>query len=133
MASDKPRSRSGKAADRTPDLDSLGLEMGNKPPQAVDVEESVLGAMMLEPNCVDQAMGELTAESFYDPKHRLVFEAMGDLVGTHTPVDIVTVTAKLREKGNLEIVGGASVLASFTEKVGSAAHLEFYINTISTR
>ena len=133
MASDKSRSRSGKSADRTPDLDSLGLEMGNKPPQAVDVEESVLGAMMLEPTCVDQAMGELTGESFYDPKHRLVFEAMVDLVGSHTPVDIVTVTAKLREKGNLEIVGGASALASFTEKVGSAAHLEFYIKILKQK
>ena len=54
-------------------LDTIGLEMGNKPPQALDVEEAVLGAMLLEPSCVDQAMEELTASCFYDQKHRMIF------------------------------------------------------------
>ena len=126
MPSDKRNTR-GKNA---PDLENLGLEVGNKPPQALDVEESVLGAMMLEPSGVDQALEGLGPECFYDPRHRNVFEAMLELVKNHVPVDIVTVTSKLREKGNLEIVGGSSVLAGFTEKVGSAANLEYYIRIL---
>lgn len=129
MASDKRSSRKNSA----PDLENLGLEVGNKPPQAVDVEESVLGAMMLEPSSVDQALEGLEPECFYDPRHRNVFEAMLELVKNHVPVDIVTVTSKLREKGNLEIVGGASVLAGFTEKVGSAANLEYYIRILKQK
>ncbi|MBQ3711447.1 MAG: replicative DNA helicase [Bacteroidales bacterium] len=129
MASDKRNARKNSA----PDLENLGLEVGNKPPQALDVEESVLGAMMLEPSSVDQALEGLEPECFYDPRHRSVFEAMLELVKNHVPVDIVTVTSKLREKGNLEIVGGASVLAGFTEKVGSAANLEYYIRILKQK
>ena len=129
MASDKRNPRKNSA----PDLENLGLEVGNKPPQALDVEESVLGAMMLEPSSVDQALEGLEPECFYDPRHRTVFEAMLELVKNHVPVDIVTVTSKLREKGNLEVVGGASVLAGFTEKVGSAANLEYYIRILKQK
>ena len=129
MASDKRNTRKNSA----PDLENLGLEVGNKPPQALDVEESVLGAMMLEPSSVDQALEGLEPECFYDPRHRTVFEAMLELVKNHVPVDIVTVTSKLREKGNLEVVGGASVLAGFTEKVGSAANLEYYIRILKQK
>ena len=126
MPSDKRNTRKNAA----PDLENLGLEVGNKPPQALDVEESVLGAMMLEPSSVDQALEGLDPDCFYDPRHRTVFEAMLELVKNHVPVDIVTVTSKLREKDNLEIVGGASALAGFTEKVGSAANLEYYIRIL---
>ena len=129
MASDKRNTRKNSA----PDLENLGLEVGNKPPQALDVEESVLGAMMLEPSSVDQALEGLEPECFYDPRHRTVFEAMLELVKNHVPVDIVTVTSKLREKGNLEVVGGSSVLAGFTEKVGSAANLEYYIRILKQK
>ncbi|MCR5560283.1 MAG: replicative DNA helicase [Bacteroidales bacterium] len=129
MPSDKRTPRKNSA----PDLENLGLEMGNKPPQALDVEESVLGAMMLEPSGVDQALLDLQPECFYDPRHRMVYEAMVELVRTHIPVDIVTVSSKLREKDNLEAVGGASVLAAFTERVGSAANLEYYIKILKQK
>ena len=129
MPADKRNTRKNAA----PDLENLGLEVGNKPPQALDVEESVLGAMMLEPSSVDQALEGLEPECFYDPRHRSVFEAMLELVKNHVPVDIVTVTSKLREKGELEIVGGASTLAGFTERVGSAANLEYYIRILKQK
>ena len=116
-----------------PDLESVGLEIGNKPPQAIDVEEAVLGAMLLEPSCVDQAMEELKPSCFYDPRHRMIFEAMSALVVEHTSVDIITVTAKLRQKGTLEDVGGAVVLAGLSEKVGSAAHIEYYIKILKQK
>ena len=55
-------------------LDTLGLEMGNKPPQALDVEEAVLGAMLIEPSTIDEAMEELSPDCFYDPRHKMIFE-----------------------------------------------------------
>ena len=119
--------------DQQVNLDTLGLEIGNKPPQALDVEEAVLGAMLLEPSCVDQTMAELDASCFYDPKHRMVFEAMASLTTEHTAVDIITVSAKLKEMGNLEAVGGAVVLANLSEKVGSAAQIEYYIKILKQK
>ena len=123
----------GKKKDQQVSLDNLGLEMGNKPPQALDVEEAVLGAMLLEPNCVDQAMEELQADCFYDPKHRQIFEAMSKLVLDHTSIDIITVSSKLKETGSLEMVGGAVTLANLSENVGSAAHIEYYVKILKQK
>ncbi|MBO4446975.1 MAG: replicative DNA helicase, partial [Bacteroidales bacterium] len=109
------------------DQKSLGLELGNVPPQALEVEESVLGAMLLEASCVDMAMEELTVSSFCAPRHKMIFEAISKLVLEHTPVDMVTVSAKLKSLGNLEDVGGIVALANLTEKVGAAAHIESYV------
>ncbi len=114
-------------------LDTIGLEMGNKPPQALDVEEAVLGAMLIEPSCVDQAMEELTASCFYDQKHRMIFEAMTSLVLDHTSIDIITVSNRLKEKGDLETIGGPVVLAGLSEKVGSAAHMEYYVKILKQK
>ena len=114
-------------------LETIGLEIGNKPPQALEVEEAVLGAMLIEPSSVDMALEELTPSCFYDPQHRMIFEAMSELVNEHTSVDIVTVSAKLREKGNLEIIGGPVVLAGLSEKVGAAAHIEYYVKILKQK
>ena len=114
-------------------IESLGEEMGNKPPQALDVEQSVLGAMLLEGECVDLAMEELTPSCFYDPKHKMIFEAMTSLVSEHTSVDILTVSNALRQKGCLEDVGGPVMLANLSEKVGSAAHIEYYIKILKQK
>ena len=68
---------SRKKKDQAVNLETL---MGNKPPQALDVEAAVLGAMLVEPSTIDESMEELTASCFYDPKHRMIFEAMsGDV------------------------------------------------------
>ncbi len=114
-------------------LDTLGLEMGNKPPQALEVEEAVLGAMLIEPSSVDMALEELSPSCFYDPRHRMIYEAMSELVNGHTPVDIVTVSSKLREKGNLEAVGGPVALAGLSDKVGAAAHIEYYVKILKQK
>ena len=127
------KTRSTRKKEQSADLEAIGLEMGNKPPQAPDVEEAVLGAMLLEPMCVDQAMEELTLPCFYDPKHKMIYEAMCALVNEHTSVDIITVTAKLKALGNLEAVGGAVALANLSEKVGSVAHIEYYIKLLKQK
>ena len=74
--------------------ENLNIEalMGNKPPQALDVEEAVLGAMLVEPSTIDEAMEELTPSCFYDQHHRMIFEAMSALVNDHVSIDLITVT-----------------------------------------
>ncbi|MCQ2148352.1 MAG: replicative DNA helicase [Bacteroidales bacterium] len=119
--------------DKAPDLDTLGLEMGNKPPQALDVEKAVLGAMLIEPSTVDQAMEELSANCFYDPQNRMIFEAMSELVSEHVAVDIITTATKLRERGNLEKIGGPVTLADLSQKVGAAAHMEYYVRILKQK
>ena len=114
-------------------LDTLGLEMGNQPPQALDVEEAVIGAMLVEPNCVDDAVEELTPSCFYSEKNRMIYEAVVSLVNEHSPVDLLTVTQKLNAQGNLEVVGGAVVLAGMTRKIGAAAHVESYIKILKQK
>ena len=114
-------------------IDTLGLEIGNKPPQALEAEEAVLGAMLLEPSVVDSSMAELTKDCFYDKRNQMIFEAMSKLVTEHTSLDIITVSEKLKALGNLEAVGGAVVLANYSERVGSAAHIEYYIKILKQK
>ena len=113
----------------------LNLEtlMGNKPPQALDVEEAVLGAMLVEPASIDESMEELSAACFYDPQHRMIFEAMSELVNEHVSIDLVTVSEKLRSKGNLEAVGGPVVLAGLSQNIAAAAHIEYYIKILKQK
>ena len=115
------------------DLDGIGLEMGNKPPQALDVEEAVIGALLVEPNCVDDAMEELTPSCFYSEKHRMIFEAMTRLVNSHTSIDLLTVKEQLLVDGNLEAVGGVVELAQLSQKISAAAHVEFYVKLLKEK
>ncbi len=107
--------------------------MGNKPPQALDVEEAVLGALLVEPNCVEDVMEELTPPCFYGEKNRMIFEAMSRLFFAHVSIDPLTVAQQLRTDGNLEAVGGAAVLAALSEKIGAAAHIEFYVKILKQK
>ena len=131
MAADAARRR--RKTEQPVDVASLGLEIGNVPPQALEAEEGVLGAMLLESSCVDQAMEELSASSFCDPRHRMIFEAMGKLVTEHSSVDIITVSNRLKALGNLEAVGGPVALTNLSMKVGAAAHMEAYIGILKQK
>ncbi|MCF0176890.1 MAG: replicative DNA helicase [Bacteroidales bacterium] len=114
-------------------LDTLGLEMGTKPPQALDVEEAVLGAMLIEPSVVDDTVEDLTPSCFYDERHRMIFEAILKLANEHAPVDILTVAQKLRQLGNLEAAGGPVALAELSRKIGAAAHVEFHVKVLKQK
>ncbi|MBO4758235.1 MAG: replicative DNA helicase [Bacteroidales bacterium] len=127
------KNRSYRKKEQAVNLDTLGLEMGNIPPQALDAEESVLGAMLLEPSCVDEAMEELTPNCFYDQHHRMIFEAMSSLVTEHIAVDLITVSNRLKAEGQLSEIGGAVALADLSQKVGAAANMEFYIKILKQK
>ena len=121
---------SRKKKDQAVNLETL---MGNKPPQALDVEAAVLGAMLVEPSTIDESMEELTASCFYDPKHRMIFEAMSSLVNEHVAIDLISVSEKLRSQGNLESVGGPVVLADLSQNIGAAAHIEYYLKILKQK
>ena len=112
---------------------AASIEVGNRPPHAPEAEEAVIGAMMVESECVYPAMEALTEKSFYDPKLRLVFRAVAELFNSRTAVDITTVAERLREDGVLEEVGGPARLAALTADVGSAANVEYYIKILQQK
>lgn len=108
-------------------------ETGNRPPQAPELEEAVIGAMMVESDCVLQGVEALNERCFYNPKMRHVFKSIVKLFNSRTPVDILTVTETLREDGMLEEIGGAAKLASLTANIGTAANIEFYIKILQQK
>lgn len=108
-------------------------DQGKVPPQAVDIEQAVLGAMMLEKNAINDCIDILTANSFYDPKHFYIFKSILELFGTSKPIDLLTVSNRLRENGELELAGGAVYISQLTNRVASAAHIEFHARIISQK
>lgn len=105
-------------------LDGISLEMGVKPPQAVDVEEAVLGALLIEPEVVSGVLDDLDAECFYKESNRKVFEAISALAAEHSSIDIYTVSQQMQKDGTLEASGGAYFLSQLSLKIGAAAHIE---------
>ena len=106
---------------------------GRVPPQSIEAELSVLGAMMLKKEAVTQAIELLRSDEFYRQAHRVVFEAMESLVREGEPVDIVTVTESLRKSGLLEQVGGITFLANLTNSVPSTANLAHYAKIVKEK
>lgn len=99
-------------------------------PQAVDMEEAVLGAMMLDRNAIHQVIELLKPDTFYHEAHQLIFQAIKNLVDRTQPVDILTVTAELRQMGILDAVGGAYYVTRLTNRVSSAAHIEYHAHVV---
>ncbi len=130
---DEGKKRTVRRKNPAVNLDTLGLEMGNRPPQALDVEEAVLGALLIEPNCIDEAMDELSSKCFYSERHRMIFEAMSSLVNEHVALDLLSVSQKLKANGNLEAVGGTVALVQLSQKIGAAAHIEYYIRILKQK
>ncbi|MBR5175077.1 MAG: replicative DNA helicase [Bacteroidales bacterium] len=108
-------------------------ETGNRPPHAPEIEEAVVGAMMVDSECVYPAIEALTEKSFYTPKIRLIFKAILTLFNKRSAIDIMTVSEQLREDGVLDEVGGPTKLASLTTNVGSAANIEYYIKILQQK
>lgn len=117
----------------TDNVAAASTEMGNIPPQATDIEEAVLGAMMVNTESVDQVMDLLTPQSFYDLRNRSIFEVMLGLFNERSPIDMLTVVEKMRQKGTLEVVGGPARLASLTQKVGTGANIEYYVRILQQK
>ena len=111
-------------------IDLLGLDMGKKPPQAIDIEESVLGALMIEANVVTDIMGVLVPDCFYKDAHKKIFSAISSLSARHAPVDILTVAEELNKEQHLVEVGGPFYLSQLSNRVGTAAHIDYHVKIL---
>jgi replicative DNA helicase len=108
----------------------ISLEKGKIPPQALDLEEVVIGAMMIDKKGVDEVIDILAPEAFYKESHQYIFEAIFKLFENSEPVDLLTVSAQLKKDGRLDLVGGDFYLIQLTQKVSSSAHIEFHARII---
>ena len=107
--------------------------VGTVPPQAVELEEAVLGALMLERDSIIAVQEYITADTFYTEEHRIIYKAIETLSAELKPIDLYTVTEQLKVRGELKKVGGAAYLAQLTQKVGSAANVEFHAKIIAQK
>jgi replicative DNA helicase len=116
---------------KKPTYDNPTNFMGKIPPQAVELEEAVLGALMLEKDALTNVIDILKVESFYKDAHKVIFQAILDLFSESQPIDLLTVTSQLRRSGTLEVAGGAFYVTELTSKVASAANIEFHARIIT--
>jgi len=109
-------------------------ETGRLQPQARELEEAVLGALMLEKDAYS-IVSEIIRkpECFYDKTHELIFTAIQDLAIKEKPIDILTVVEQLRKTGTLEAAGGTSYIAQLSQKVVSSAHIEYHARIIAQK
>lgn len=108
----------------------ISESLGKLPPQALDLEEAVLGALMLEKNSLNAVVEFLKPEHFYDDRHKEIYNAIIDLFKATEPVDMRTVVNQLRKNGKIEFVGNAYYIAELTSKVSSAANIEYHARVI---
>ncbi|MDB3976830.1 replicative DNA helicase [Flavobacteriaceae bacterium] len=108
----------------------INLEKGKIPPQATDLEEVVLGAMMIDKKGVDEVIDILNPDVFYKEAHQHIFEAINTLFVESQPVDLLTVSQQLKKMQKLELSGGEFYLIQLTQKVSSSAHIEFHARII---
>lgn len=105
-------------------------ESGKLPPQSVDTEETVLGAILIEKGAIYNVIDILTPDDFYKENHQIVYQAALILMAKAEPIDIITMTSELRTLGKLELIGGASFLVKLSNKVNSSANIEFHARII---
>jgi len=108
----------------------INLEKGKIPPQALDLEEVVLGAMMIDKKGVDEVIDMLSPDAFYKDAHKYIFEAIFKLFESSEPIDLLTVSSQLKKDSKLDVAGGDFYLISLTQKVSSSAHIEFHARII---
>lgn len=113
--------------------ESLTDHGGTLPPQATELEEAVLGALMLEGDSISTVQEFLSGDAFYLETHRIIYRAIEELGMENKPIDLLTVTEKLKHKKKLKEVGGAPFLAQLTQKVASAMNIEFHATIIAQK
>ena len=123
LASTSPRARR-----ESPTLPLGGV--GRIPPQAIELEEAVLGALLIDRDALSKVVDILAAESFYVEAHQHIFEAVTHLFGDSDPIDILTVAQRLRKEGKLDKVGGEAKLIGLSTRVSSSAHIEFHARIV---
>ncbi len=128
MAEQKRNTRNTKSTKVQPVND-----YGRIQPQAPELEEAVLGALMIEKDAYSLVSEILRPESFYERRHQLIYSAITDLAVNQKPVDILTVKEQLSKRGELEEVGGPFYITQLSSKVASSAHIEYHARIIAQK
>lgn len=111
----------------------VNLSDGKIPPQAIDLEEAVLGAMLIDEKGVNEIIDILSPEVFYKKSHQLIYESIQRLFRESEPIDLLTVSADLKKNNNFEIIGGDFYLISLSQKVSSSAHIEYHSRIVQQK
>lgn len=130
--SPKPKKRSSSRYDRydKKPANEDPLRGPRIPPQDLDSEKAFLGSLLLSSDALFDVADIVQAKSFYAAKHQIIFEAIERLVNSKEPVDLLTVSAALRETKELDVIGGAAYLSELLGLVGSAANVKYYAQII---
>jgi replicative DNA helicase len=107
--------------------------LSRMPPHNMEAEQSVLGCMLLDKESVATATDFLKAEDFYAEAHKEIFESMLDIYDHGDPVDLVTVTEQLRQRGTLEAVGGVAYISDLSMVVPSTANIRYYVSIVEEK
>ena len=126
-------SKNNKRSQQTTIIKVGANEAGKLPPQAQELEDSVLGALMIEKDAYSTVADLLRPEVFYKDQNRVVYEAIRELAAKDQPIDIMTVGEKLKSQGTLEKAGGVVYLADLTRRVASTAHLRYHAEVIAKK
>ncbi len=118
---------------REREADLSNLVFGKVPPQARDLEEAVLGAIMLDKDALPMVLEILNPESFYVDANQEIFKAMLALFEHSKPIDLLTVTEELKRMGKLEGIGGPYQLVELTNRVASSANIEFHARIVAQK
>ncbi len=108
----------------------VDLQHGRIPPQAIDFEEAVLGAILIDHAAINQVIDVLNPQSFYKKQHQVIFKVIKELFSKNQPIDLLTVTHELRSKSLLGDSGGEVYLVQLSQRVSSSAHSEFHARII---
>jgi replicative DNA helicase len=106
------------------------VDAAKLPPQNLDAEKSILGAVLIDENVLTRVSDSIKAEDFYDPRHERIFAAMIRLYERHQPVDLLTLSDELKKQDHLEEAGGTDYISELTNQVPTAAHAESYAEII---
>ena len=123
----RPRTRTRQV--QAPAEDAFGRQQ----PQNIEMEQAVIGALMIEQDAFSQVSELLKPESFYDHRHKIIFDAIRSLNVQERPVDILTVRDYLDSQNNLEEAGGPTYLIQLTSNVTSSAHIEYHARIIAQK
>jgi replicative DNA helicase len=114
-------------------IQSAEFLQGKLPPQATEIEEMVLGSLMLDRDALSNVIDSLRPETFYKTEHQKIFAVIHQLFNQSKPVDILTVVQELRKSGELDLAGGPSYISFLTNRVGSTANIEYHTRILNQK
>ena len=114
-------------------IEQINAQFGKLPPQAVEVEEAVLGALMLERDAIHKVTPIISAECFYKEEHQKIYQVIEELAAASRNIDLLQVTQQLKDRDLLDEIGGPGYITQLTRRVAGAAHIEHHARIISDK